>query len=84
MDNELFCVTGMTALVTGASSGLGRHMAETLATHGANVVAVARRSGDFFRLAKPQPVGRGRLLLLECDVTHRDEVLDVFNEAERE
>jgi short chain dehydrogenase len=31
------------ALVTGASSGLGRHFAKTLAAHGARVIVAARR-----------------------------------------
>ena len=39
-----FDVAGRTAVVTGASSGLGRRAAETLARAGAKVVAVARRA----------------------------------------
>jgi len=39
----VFRLDGMTALVTGASSGLGRHFALTLASAGATVVIAARR-----------------------------------------
>lgn len=39
----MFDLTGRTALVTGASSGLGLHFAQLLAGHGANVVLGARR-----------------------------------------
>jgi len=36
-------LAGKTALVTGASSGLGRHFAQLLARHGARVIVAARR-----------------------------------------
>jgi NAD(P)-dependent dehydrogenase (short-subunit alcohol dehydrogenase family) len=40
---DLLTLSGKTALVTGASSGLGAHFAETLARAGARVIAAARR-----------------------------------------
>lgn len=40
--NELFNLKNKTALITGASSGLGRQMAKTLAQAGADIIGVAR------------------------------------------
>ncbi|MBT7942936.1 MAG: SDR family NAD(P)-dependent oxidoreductase, partial [Alphaproteobacteria bacterium] len=41
---DLFNLSGRVALVSGASSGIGHHMAKTLARAGASVVMVARRA----------------------------------------
>ncbi|MGB3598268.1 MAG: SDR family NAD(P)-dependent oxidoreductase, partial [Pseudomonas neustonica] len=44
MSNTRFDLTGKTALITGASSGLGAHFARVLASSGARVVLAARRA----------------------------------------
>lgn len=41
--NPNFCLSGKTALITGASSGLGKHFANCLGMAGAKVILAARR-----------------------------------------
>ena len=53
---ERFSLDGRTAIVTGASYGLGVSFARTLAEAGANVVLAARSVGD--ELAAPRQLGR--------------------------
>ncbi len=53
MSNSLsrFNIEGRVAVVTGASSGIGKHMAKALADAGAKVVLVARRADSINQLA---------------------------------
>ncbi|MGB8622747.1 MAG: glucose 1-dehydrogenase [Paracoccaceae bacterium] len=60
---------GRRALVTGASSGLGRHFARLLALHGAEVRAAARRLDKLEELEAEIEAGGGRGDVVEMDVT---------------
>lgn len=62
---QLFDLTGEVALVTGASSGLGRRFAQLLAAQGAKVLAAARRSERLAELAASSP----NIAPLALDVT---------------
>jgi len=58
-----------TALVTGASSGIGEAMARQLASAGVRVIAVARREDRLRSLASRMP--RGSIELLRADLTKK-------------
>ena len=64
---------GTVALVTGASSGIGEATARVLAGAGAAVALVARRRERLDRLAGEIAGSGGRALVLETDVTQRDQ-----------
>jgi len=67
----LFDLTGKVALVTGASSGIGRALAATLAQAGAAVVLVARRSDELAGTATAIAAAGGRASTLSVDLTDR-------------
>src|SRR5260221_8706079 len=70
LDKERF---GPWALVTGASSGIGREFARQIAASGINVVLVARREALLAEL--------GRAISAECDVQCRALAMDLSEEG---
>lgn len=75
MTADRFSVAGQTAIVTGASSGIGRAIAEQFAADGADVVVCSREQENVDPVAEGIEAGDGgRALAVECDVTDRDAV----------
>lgn len=64
-------LTGRTALVTGASGGIGAATALSLAAQGANVALVARRKDRLDELVGRIHSGGGAALAIEADITDR-------------
>jgi 3-oxoacyl-[acyl-carrier protein] reductase len=80
--------TGRTALVTGASQGIGRTTARMLALAGVNVVAVARRVELVEKVAsdvasQAASSGRGKIIPLKADFYEEDAPERVAAEARR-
>lgn len=65
------------AIVTGASSGIGRAAAEMIAREGAIVVAVARRAERLAELVQRIVAAGGRAIALPADVTVEAEANEV-------
>jgi len=72
--DSLFSLQGKTALVTGASHGLGVTFAETLAGPAANVVLAARSLDKLQALAARLEAAGHKALALKCDVGNPDDV----------
>ena len=81
---KAFDLTGRNAIVTGASSGLGRHFAVTLAAAGARVALAARRSERLADLAEEIRAFDRRAIPITLDVTDAQSVRDCVAAAETE
>src|SRR6266851_3412655 len=79
-----FDLANQVALVTGASSGIGRHFAEVLALAGAKVALAARRVDRLAEAAQAIEAGGGQCLPVACDVTRRDEITTAIATIEKD
>lgn len=71
--NSLFSLKGRVALVSGASSGIGRHMALTLARAGAEVIGMARRADGLQSLVNEVAENGGRAEAIGVDLAAEDD-----------
>ncbi|MEX0923913.1 MAG: 3-oxoacyl-ACP reductase family protein, partial [Rhodovibrionaceae bacterium] len=84
MVSSPYDLTGKTALVTGASSGIGRHLARVLAKAGARVAIAARRTDALAELAEEIAEAGGRAMPVRLDVGDAASVRDAVACAETE
>lgn len=75
-------LTGRTVLITGASSGLGRHFAITAAAAGAKVALAARRTDRLEALSAEIAAMGGASVAVALDVTDEDSISAAFDAAE--
>ena len=80
---EIFDLKGRVALVTGASSGLGRRFAQVLAANGAAVALVARRADRLKDLQATIEKAGGKAVAIEADVLDRKAMARAFDQAEK-
>ena len=78
----MFNLTGRVAVITGASSGLGRQMSIAFAKQGADVVVMARRVQKLEEVRKQiEEMGR-KCLAIECDVTNVEDIDHAASQVE--
>ena len=75
-------LSGQVALVTGASSGLGRRFATVLAACGAKVAAAARREEKLKDLAAEVAAAGGTCVAVPLDVTDADQIVAAVDRVE--
>jgi uncharacterized protein len=80
----MFAYQGSTALITGASKGLGKTFAHALAARGMNLVLVARSGDALQTLAEDLTTRYGvQSVALSIDLAHPDAALHIGDELER-
>ena len=70
----MFNLTGRVAVITGASSGLGKQMAKAFARQGANLVILARRVERLEELKTELEKEGVKVLPVQCDVTSSEQI----------
>ena len=82
---RLFDLSGQTAFVTGAGSGIGQGIALGLAQAGADVICLDRREDDGLAQTAAMIAAAGRkALTVTADVTDKESLVDAVARSERE
>ena len=80
----MFDLKGRVAVISGASSGLGKQMARGFAKQGADLVILARRLEKLEELKKELEDEGVKVLAVKCDVTSTEDINRAAEEAEKE
>ena len=78
----MFSLKGRVAVITGASSGLGKQMAKGFANQGADLVILARRVEKLEELKTELEQKGVKVLPIKCDVTNTEDINNAAKIAE--
>ena len=79
----MFNLNGRIAVITGASSGLGRQMAKSFAKQGASLVILARRMDKLRELKQELEQDGTQVLAIKCDVTDTNNINEAAKITEK-
>ena len=81
--DTLFNLSGKTAIVTGASRGIGEAIARRLAQHGANVIVSSRKIDACQSVvdAINETEGREAAFAVACNISHKEELQRLVDET---
>lgn len=81
--DTLFDLNGKTAIVTGASRGIGEAIARRLAQHGANVIVSSRKIDACQSVvdAINEAEGREAAFAVACNISHKEELQRLVDET---
>ncbi len=80
----MFNLKGKVAVITGASSGLGKQMAKAFAKQGADLAILARRIERLEELKKELEKEGVKVLPIKCDVTSSEDIDNAAKMVEKE
>lgn len=83
LSESLFDLSGKTAIVTGASRGIGEAIARRLAQHGASVVVSSRKIDACESVATSinEAEGREAAFPIACNISHKEELQRLVDET---
>ena len=80
----MFDLKGRVAVITGASSGLGKQMAKAFASQGADLAILARRLERLEELKVELEKNGVKVLPVKCDVTSTEDINNAASTVEKE
>ena len=77
---QLMDMSNRTILITGATGGLGRHMAETMAELGGNLILVDRPGSNYVPLISVLEQYKCKVKCIDCDLENSEQRTELIKQ----